>query len=220
MAQYRSCMVDENSYEKDEITLEIVSFTENRPRNMICRACDGDVEVGFTLHENARTHTTEFVSEGEVTENFVKLLAKLFGKDFPVKKLAKKVKIDEFYLEDVRDDDFCDENGVFMGKFSVGNYVEDKEDFDAVIASIERTAKMMNEEEWKKQGLTEEQIKAKRKEALDEMFADGYKMEEKHNYAEFYVHIDLNKKQIGFSQKSPGYQLPILRMLTGTPAKK
>ena len=28
MAQYRSYMVDENSHEKDEITLEIVSFTE------------------------------------------------------------------------------------------------------------------------------------------------------------------------------------------------
>lgn len=45
-------------------------------------------------------------------------------------------------------------------------------------------------------------------------------MIEKQNYAEFYIHIDLNKKQIGFSQKSQDYQLPILRMLTGTPAKK
>ena len=45
-------------------------------------------------------------------------------------------------------------------------------------------------------------------------------MEEKHNYAEFYVHIDLDKKQIGFSQKSAGYQHPILRMLTGTPSIK
>ena len=89
MAQYRSYMVDENSHEKDEITLEIVSFEEGRTRNMVCRACDGDVEVGFTLHENARTHATEFVSDGEVTENFVRLLAKLFGKDFPVKKTGE-----------------------------------------------------------------------------------------------------------------------------------
>lgn len=84
-------------HETDEITLDIISFTENRPRNMICRACDGDVEVGFTLHENARTKATEFVSEGDVTEEFVKLLVKLFGKDFPVKKVAKKVKIDGFF---------------------------------------------------------------------------------------------------------------------------
>ena len=182
--------------------------------------CDGDVEVGFTLHENARTHATEFVSDGEVTENFVRLLAKLFGKDFPVKKTAKKLKIDGFYLEDVRDDDYCDENGVFMAKCFVGNDVQDEEDEADILANIELLAKVMNAEAWKKQGMSEEEIKVKQKEALDEMFAHGHKMEEKHNYAEFYVHIDLDKKQIGFSQKSAGYQLPILRMLTGTPAKK
>lgn len=220
MAQYRSYKVDEKSHEKDEITLEIISFTENRPRNMICRACDGDVEVGFTLHENARTHATEFVSEGEVTANFVKLLAKLFGKEFPVKKTAKKVKIDGFYLEDVRDDDYCDENGVFMAKCFVGDYVEDKEDAAAALAGIERIGKLWDNDEWKKKGLSEEEIKVERKKALDEMFAEMANMEEKYNYAEFYIHIDHNKKQIGFSQKSQGYQLPILRMLTGTPAKK
>ena len=220
MAKYRNYMVDEKSHEKDEITLEIVSFEEGRTRNMVCRACDGDTEVGFTLHENARTHVTEFVSEGEVTENFVKLLSKLFGKDFPVKKLAKKVKIDGLYLADVRDDDYCDKNGVFVAKCFVGNDVEDKEDSAAAIAAIEQFAKLMNSEELKKQGLSEEEIKVKQKEAFDAMFAQGHSMEEKQNYAEFYIHIDHNKKQIGFSQKSQGYQLPILRMLTGTPAKK
>ena len=107
--------------------------------------CDGDVEVGFTLHENARTHATEFVSDGEVTENFVRLLAKLFGKDFPVKKTAKKLKIDGFYLEDVRDDDYCDENGVFMAKCFVGNDVQDEEDEADILANIELLAKVIRQ---------------------------------------------------------------------------
>ena len=36
MAKYRNYMVDEKSHEKDEITLEIVSFDEGRTRNMVC----------------------------------------------------------------------------------------------------------------------------------------------------------------------------------------
>ena len=220
MAQYRSYMVDENSHEKDEITLEIVSFTEESPRNMICRASDGDVEVGFTLHENARTLVTEFVSEGEVTENFVKLLAKLFGKEFPVKKTAKKLKIDGLYLMDVQDDDYWDENGVFVGKCFVGKEVEDKEDAASMIAFVDQLAPMMNADKLREQGLSEEEIHAKGKEAFRAIREETSKRIEKQNYAEFYIHIDLNKKQIGFSQKSQDYQLPILRMLTGTPAEK
>lgn len=220
MAQYRSYMVDENSHEKDEITLEIVSFTENCPRNMICRACDGEIEVGFTLHENARTHVTEFVSEGEVTENFVKLLAKLFDKEFPVKKVAKKLKIDDLYLMDIQDDDYWDENGVFVGKCFVGKEVEDKEAAASMNALVERLVPTINADKLREQGLSEEEIRAKGKEAFRAIREETSRMIEKQNYAEFYIHIDLNKKQIGFSQKSHDYQLPILRMLTGTPAKK
>lgn len=219
MAKYRSYMVDENSHETDEITLDIISFTENRPRNMICRACDGDVEVGFTLHENARTKATEFVSEGDVTEEFVKLLVKLFGKDFPVKKVAKKVKIDGFFLEHVQDDECCDENGVFTAKCFVGDDAEDEDDYAAARARRERMKKLLGDDEWKK-GLSEEEIKVEIDKAFDEIFAETDARAEKRNYAEFYIHIDRNKKQIGFSQKSQVYQLPILRMLTGTPAKK
>ena len=87
-------------------------------------------------------------------------------------------------------------------------------------ALLERLAPMMNADKLREQGLSEEEIHAKGKEAFRAIREETSRMIEKQNYAEFYIHIDLNKKQIGFSQKSHDYQLPILRMLTGTPAEK
>ena len=82
MGKYRSYQVDEKSNENDEITFDIVSVEENRPYSLTCRACDGDIEIGFTLREKPGSGEPEFKSDGEVTINFIKLLARLFEKDF------------------------------------------------------------------------------------------------------------------------------------------
>ena len=57
MAQYRSYMVDENSHEKDEITLEIVSFTEECPRNRDA------MQSSRSYDENIEETITDFYAE-------------------------------------------------------------------------------------------------------------------------------------------------------------
>lgn len=196
MAQYRSYKVDEKSNPKDDITLEIVATIPGKyGTTYICRAMDGDTEVGFTLSEQ-KNGIIDFVSEGELTTNFVKLLAKLFGKDFDVTVAAEKVKITKI----TKDDDSV--------KCSIGREKNIEPNLDDVFAQFDEILSL---------GLPEEELEKKRAEYWKLTLERCKEPITKVNYAEFFLHMNLDAKQVGFAQKDRNYQLPILRLLTGTP---
>ena len=79
MGQYFSDIVNEEA--DDQLEMDIISTVPGRyGDSYVCRVSDGDKDVGFILQSRAMKYV--FVSEGELTVNFVKLLARLFKKDF------------------------------------------------------------------------------------------------------------------------------------------
>ena len=73
-------------------------------------------------------------------------------------------------------------------------------------------------EESNSQELSPEEIAVKQKEFLEKNRVALRKSIEASNYAEVYVDIDMQNRQLGFAMINPAYQLPILRLLTGTPS--
>lgn len=202
MAQYRSYKVDNKSHPKDEITLEIVSIVpEKYGKSYICRASDGDKEVGFTLIERLGY---EFISEGEVTENFVRLLARLFNKEFEVKRVVKSVMIDGGAFDDGD------------GWMTVNAEVWDNRDTPKTVKLFDEQLEKIDEldEEMSKLNLSRAERYSRRR-AIMEEYSGKMQIESANaDYAAFYLHINPKTCQIGFSQEADTYQLPILRILT------
>lgn len=214
MGKYRSYQVDEKSNENDEITFDIVSVEENRPYSLTCRACDGDIEIGFTLREKPGSGEPEFKSDGEVTINFIKLLARLFEKDFEVKNVVDAIRFHGFWIEDIIDGTFLDKDGKFYVTCTFGT----EEEKANRLYMLEMGDFFSETEEANSQELSPEEIAVKQKEFLKKNRVALRKSIEASNYAEVYVHIDMQNRQLGFAMINPAYQLPILRLLTGTPS--
>lgn len=214
MGKYRSYQVDEKSHENDDITFDIVAVEEEHPQSLTCRACDGEIEIGFTLRENPTSGESEFKSDGEVTVNFIKLLARLFEKNFEVKNAVDAILFEGFWIQDIVEGDLLDKNGRNNITCTLGTADEElgsevMEAFGQFFPEIDKI---------NKQDLSAEERSAKKQELLDKFLSVQRKQIEKNNYAEVYVHIDMQNRQLGFAMINPAYQLPILRLLTGTPS--
>lgn len=214
MGKYRSYQVDEKSHENDDITFDIVAVEEEHPQSLTCRACDGEIEIGFTLRENPTSGESEFKSDGEVTVNFIKLLARLFEKNFEVKNAVDAILFEGFWIQDIVEGDLLDKNGRNNITCTLGTADEESgsevmEAFGQFFPEIDKI---------NKQDLSAEERSAKKQELLDKFLSVQRKQIEKNNYAEVYVHIDMQNRQLGFAMINPAYQLPILRLLTGTPS--
>lgn len=214
MGKYRSYQVDEKSHENDDITFDIVAVEEEHPQSLTCRACDGEIEIGFTLRENPTSGESEFKSDGEVTVNFIKLLARLFEKNFEVKNAVDAILFEGFWIQDIVEGDLLDKNGRNNITCTLGTADEESgsevmEAFGQFFPEIDKI---------NKQDLSAEERSAKKQELLEKFLSVQRKQIEKNNYAEIYVHIDMQNRQLGFSMINSAYQLPILRLLTDTPS--
>lgn len=214
MGKYRSYQVDEKSHENDDITFDIVAVEEEHPQSLTCRACDGEIEIGFTLREKPTSGESEFKSDGEVTVNFIKLLARLFEKDFEVKNAVDAIIFEGFWIQDIVEGDLLDKDGRYYVTCFFGTESEKADRMST--AELEKI--FAEADELTAQKLSPEEDAVKRKELWKKIQVATNKSIEASNYAEVYVHIDMQKRQLGFSMTNPAYQLPILRLLTDTPS--
>ena len=202
MARYRSYKANEES--DNQLVMDIISTVRGRyGDSYVCRASDGDMDVGFILESKGMEYV--FASEGELTENFVKLLARLFEKDFEVKEVAKSLVAS---VEAIFDED---DNEIRM-KCTTGEQISDSEYLKHQKAFLNEIHKLesLNSNEEEKQKLA--------KESLSKFVSWNNKLMQQMNYAEFYMHLNMNEKRVVFLQKDPNFQLPILRLLTNTPS--
>ena len=202
MARYRNYKANEES--DDQLVMDIISTVPGRyGDSYVCRASDGDKDVGLILQSKNMKYV--LVSEGELTENFVKLLARLFEKDFEVKEVAKSLVAS---VEAIFDED---DNEIRM-KCTAGEQISDSEYLKHQKAFLNEIHKLesLNSNEEEKQKLA--------KESLSKFVSWNNKLMQQMNYAEFYLHLNMNEKRVVFLQKDPNFQLPILRLLTNTPS--
>ena len=202
MARYRNYKANEES--DDQLVMDIISTVPGRyGDSYVCRASDGDKDVGLILQSKNMKYV--LVSEGELTENFVKLLARLFEKDFEVKEVVKSLVVS---VEAIFDED---DNEIRM-KCTAGEQISDSEYLKHQKAFLNEIHKLesLNSNEEEKQKLA--------KESLSKFVSWNNKLMQQMNYAEFYMHLNMNEKRVVFLQKDPNFQLPILRLLTNTPS--
>ena len=200
MGQYFSDIVNEEA--DDQLEMDIIYTVPGRyGDSYVCRVSDGDKDVGFILQSRAMKYV--FVSEGELTVNFVKLLARLFKKDFEVKEVVERLVVTVDGILDKEDN-------VIRMKCSTGKQISDSKYLEyqnALFKELEEMKSLNN--------LSEEEMK---KVSLRKILDSSMMLTQQTNYAEFYLHLNLKEKRIVFLQKNPGFQLPILRLLTNTPS--
>lgn len=202
MEQYLSDIANEEA--DYQLVMDIISTVPGRyGDSYVCRASDGDKDVGLILQSKNMKYV--LVSEGELTENFVKLLARLFEKDFEVKEVVKSLVVSVEAI--IRKDD----NEIRM-KCSTGKQICDSEYLKHQKAFLNEIHKLesLNSNEEEKQKWA--------KESLSKFVSWNNKLMQQMNYAEFYLHLNMNEKRVVFLQKNPNFQLPILRLLTNTPS--
>lgn len=202
MEQYLSDIANEEA--DYQLVMDIISTVPGRyGDSYVCRASDGDKDVGLILQSKNMKYV--LVSEGELTENFVKLLARLFEKDFEVKEVVKSLDVS---VEAIFDED---DNEIRM-KCTTGEQISDSEYLKHQKAFLNEIHKLesLNSNEEEKQKWA--------KESLSKFVSWNNKLMQQMNYAEFYLHLNMNEKRVVFLQKDPNFQLPILRLLTNTPS--
>lgn len=202
MVRYRCYKANEES--DNQLVMDIISTVRGRyGDSYVCRASDGDMDVGFILESNGMEYV--FVSEGELTENFVKLLARLFEKDFEFKEVAESLVAS---VEAIFDED---DNEIRM-RCTTGEQISDSEymkHHEAVYKEIDELESL---------NLSKEEMQRQAQETLKKLNECWVTLTQQTNYAEFTLHINYKEKWVGFSENDSNFQLPILRLLTNTPS--